>query len=338
MGQGTLEAVTTPDVRGLEQLESAVLDDTVSLASALGRCLMLGGYAHHEELRVWALKELDGYAADDELPSYRKVPAALEIDGTVHRFEGITQYSGHRISTQQLPQQAQDQGVGEKHSEPLRTWALHELQGYANSDLPVPDYRKIPALLMVDFIAGMGIVRHHQVGFFDLPEFARDDIGDECRLGMGVHQIESMIATQRGGTVSLSLPMAASLATLMSQDSGRQVVRLYWSVHVSALEGVLDQVRTRLVQLVAELKAAMPRGQQDPTPDQVARVLEGCPSINIRAGDHSSVEVHAPVALAQHGGRASASVIGRKRPTPLQRAPVGWAVLAALAAVTAWIT
>ncbi|MFE3826694.1 hypothetical protein [Streptomyces sp. NPDC059092] len=67
--------MTTSDVRGLEQLERAVLDDTASLASALRQCLMLAGYAHHEELRAWALKELKGYPAADELPSYRKVPA-----------------------------------------------------------------------------------------------------------------------------------------------------------------------------------------------------------------------------------------------------------------------
>ncbi|WP_405910179.1 hypothetical protein [Streptomyces sp. NBC_00828] len=53
----------------------------------------------------------------------------------------------------------------------------------------------------------------------------------------------------------------------MSQNSSRQVLRLYWAVHPSAVEGVLDQVRTRLVQLVGELRAAMPCGQQDPTPD-----------------------------------------------------------------------
>ncbi|MFD9541448.1 hypothetical protein [Streptomyces sp. NPDC060022] len=55
--------MTTSDVRGLEQLERAVLDDTASLASALRQCLLLAGYARHEELRAWALKELEGYPA-----------------------------------------------------------------------------------------------------------------------------------------------------------------------------------------------------------------------------------------------------------------------------------
>ncbi|MFJ4804635.1 hypothetical protein [Streptomyces murinus] len=46
--------MTTPDVRGLEQLERTVLDETTSLAAALRQCLMLAGYARHEELRAWA--------------------------------------------------------------------------------------------------------------------------------------------------------------------------------------------------------------------------------------------------------------------------------------------
>ncbi|MFD6250675.1 AbiTii domain-containing protein, partial [Streptomyces roseolus] len=102
-----------PDIQGLEQLEGAVLDDKASLASALRRCLMLGGYAHHQELRAWALKELEGYAADDDLPAYRRVPAALEINANVHQFGGITQYTGHRISHHQLPAPARERGVGE---------------------------------------------------------------------------------------------------------------------------------------------------------------------------------------------------------------------------------
>ncbi|GAB2331280.1 AbiTii domain-containing protein [Streptomyces variabilis] len=196
---------------------------------------------------------------------------------------------------------------GDAHSAALRAWALHELQGYENNDTPIPGYRRISAPLMMDFVAGMGIVRNHQVSFFDLPDFAREDIGDELRLGIGVRQIESLIASHRGETVPLGPPMAAGLATLMSQQSGRQVLRIYWSVHVSALEGVLDQIRTRLVQLVGELRAAMPRGQQDPTPDQVAEALQ---NINIVTGDNSSVNVMAPVAVAHRRGSARVEVGG----------------------------
>lgn len=224
---------------------------------------------------------------------------------------------------------------GDTHSTALRTWALHELQGYENSDVPIPDYRRIPAPLMTDYAAGMGIVTGHQVSYFELPEFAQDDLGDELRLGIGVHQIESLIASHRDRTVHLGPPMAAGLAQLMSQQLGRHITRLYWSVHVSALEGVLDQIRTRLVQLVAELKAAMPRGQQDPTPDQVDQVLQHIPSINITAGDNSSINVTAPVAIANQGGSASASVTEGEQRTIFHRSALLWTILTALTAATA---
>ncbi|MFI5681582.1 AbiTii domain-containing protein [Streptomyces cellulosae] len=60
--------MTTSDVGGLEQLERAVLDETAFLARALRQCLFLAGHAHQEELRGWAMKELEGYASADELP------------------------------------------------------------------------------------------------------------------------------------------------------------------------------------------------------------------------------------------------------------------------------
>jgi len=239
--------------------------------------------------------------------------------------------SGARATGFRLPPRAA------ARRECVRTWALHELQGYENSDVPIPDYRRFPAPLMMDFVAGMGIVRNQQVSFFDLPDFAREDIGDGLRLGVGVHQIESLIGTHRDRTVLLGPPMAAGLATLMSQQSGRQVLRLYWSVHVSALEGVLDQVRTRLVQLVGELRSAMPRGQQDPTADQVAQALQ---NINIVTGDNSSVTVTAPVAVAHQRGSARAEVGGTAQRMS-RRTTVMWAAVAALVAataVTAWAT
>ncbi|MCC9740988.1 hypothetical protein [Streptomyces sp. MNU89] len=111
--------MTTPDVRGLEQLERTVLDDTASLATApLRQCLMLAGYAHHAELRAWALKELEGYTATDELPPYRKVPAALEVAVDLNPPGQIIQGNTRRISPHQLPQHARDRGIGE--SAPIR--------------------------------------------------------------------------------------------------------------------------------------------------------------------------------------------------------------------------
>ncbi|MGC9382220.1 hypothetical protein [Streptomyces sp. MH13] len=224
---------------------------------------------------------------------------------------------------------------GHAHSEPLRAWALRELQGYEGTDVPIPDYRRITAPLVMDGLVGMYQFREQPVSMFDLPDFARDSLGDELRLGQGVGQIESLIARNPDQTVQLGPAMAAELAVFMSQNSPRQVLRLYWTVHPSALAGILDQVRTRLVQLVGELRAAMPQGQMDPTPDQVAQALQ---SINITTGDNSSVTLTAPVAVAHHRGSARAEISGGTQRTPPQTAIV-WAAsitLVAVAAIIAW--
>ncbi|GGZ21384.1 hypothetical protein GCM10010300_76400 [Streptomyces olivaceoviridis] len=224
---------------------------------------------------------------------------------------------------------------GHAHSEALRTWALRELQGYEGTDVPIPDYRRISAPLVMDGITGRFQFREQPVSMFDLPDFARESLGDVLRLGQGVGQIESLIARQPGQTVQLAPHMAAEVAVFMSQNSSRQVLRLYWAVHPSAMEGVLDQVRTRLVQLVGELRAAMPHGQQDPTSDQVAQALQ---NINIVTGDNSSVTVTAPVAVADRRGSARAETGGTAQRFP--RMSVVWTVsaaLAAAAALTAWV-
>ena len=38
------------------------------------------------------------------------------------------------------------------------------------------------------------------------------------------------------------------------------IERMYWGVSPAALEGVVDQVRTALINLVAEITAHMPEG------------------------------------------------------------------------------
>ncbi|MFG2334695.1 hypothetical protein ACGFMM_34550 [Streptomyces sp. NPDC048604] len=235
----------TPDVRGLEQLEGAVLDDNASLASALRRCLMLGGYAHHEELRTWALKELVGYA-DTDVPDYRKVPAALEVILDHHMGGGLLRNDVQRISHIMLPQHARDRGIGES-----------------------------------------------------------------APITYGVKELEALVA-HSDKRVHLAPPGSAEYALLMTAEqlkagnSGTQIKALHWNVAVASIEGVLDHVRTRLTQFVAEVRAAMPPGQQDPNPSQIGDAAER--AFNITAGDNATVNINAPKALADNGGTASANI------------------------------
>jgi AbiTii-like protein len=42
-------------------IERGALDETVSLASTLRKCVSLGGKSRSEELRDWATRELKGF-------------------------------------------------------------------------------------------------------------------------------------------------------------------------------------------------------------------------------------------------------------------------------------
>ncbi|BCL22186.1 hypothetical protein GCM10017668_40290 [Streptomyces tuirus] len=278
VGQGRLDTVTTPDIRGLAQLERAVLDDTASLATALRRCIMLAGYAHHGELRAWALKELEGYAAADELPSYRKVPAALEVVVDLYLPGQIIRGNTQRISPGQLPQPARDRGIGE--SAPIR---------------------------------------------------------------QGVRELEAVVS--RGDTVvRLSPPGSAEYVLLMTQEQhqlgneGSHITSLHWDVSVASIEGVLDHIRTRLTQFVAEVRAAMPAGQQNPNPDQIDSAAQQ--ALNITGGDGSTFNITAPNAKADRGGTASANI---NEPTPAtpqpwwHRSSVIWTAIGAVAATASVI-
>ncbi|MEV0485710.1 hypothetical protein AB0I69_34545 [Streptomyces sp. NPDC050508] len=266
--------MTTPDVRGLEQLERAVLDDTASLATALRQCLMLAGYAHHAELRAWALKELEGYTTTDELPPYRKVPAALEVVVDLNLPGQIIQGNTRRISTHQLPQPARDRGIGE--SAPIR---------------------------------------------------------------QGVRELEAVVA-HGDRVVRLSPPGSAEYVLQMTQEQHRlgneaaDITSLHWDVSVASIEGVLDHIRTRLTQFVAEVRAAMPPGQQNPDPNQIDSAAQQ--ALNITGGDNSTFHIVAPNAKADGGSTANANV-NEPAPTIPQpwwhRTTVIWGAVAALAAV-----
>jgi AbiTii len=46
-----------------------------------------------------------------------------------------------------------------------------------------------------------------------------------------------------------------------------QIDRLYWGVSPTTLAGVVDQVRTTLTAMAAEMRATMPEGTEVPPPD-----------------------------------------------------------------------
>jgi hypothetical protein len=59
----------------LDEVIDTAVDDKVSIATLLRKCLVLEQQFHNEKFRIWLDRELDGYEPSDELPSYRKFRA-----------------------------------------------------------------------------------------------------------------------------------------------------------------------------------------------------------------------------------------------------------------------
>lgn len=164
---------------------------------------------------------------------------------------------------------------GNVGSPELRAWASQELRGYDN-DADLPSYRTVNAPLQIDGAVPGGLIQHQSISSMDLPDFARDEIDELVPLRMGVGEIHSMVAQHKGDKVVKLQPAGAAL--LVSYMNGTQqmnghITALYWSVSTIALEGTLGQIRTRLAELIAELRSGTPQGQTLPTPEQAANAV-----------------------------------------------------------------
>ena len=88
------------DTKLLDSIEKEAIDGDIERALRL--CIKLGSHGDSGELREWALRELRGYEANDNLPSYRRIMGSL-------RYDAIS--PGWRISGQELSPLAIPEGI-----------------------------------------------------------------------------------------------------------------------------------------------------------------------------------------------------------------------------------
>jgi hypothetical protein len=174
----------------VDQIERDVLDESVSVAAALRKCVALGGRSGSEALRDWAIRELEGYHGVEEVPDYRIVAAPINVDGIAGNY---------KVTGQAFPPSG-------------------------------------------------------------LPEFVRGDIKERVIFRYGIGQIEELSALPE---IKIGLPGGGDLVRLMNQETTNRfqhIDSLYWSVSPALVRGILDQVRTALTKLVAELRVTTPTG------------------------------------------------------------------------------
>jgi hypothetical protein len=192
---------------------------------------------------------------------------------------------------------------GRAGSSDLRDWASQELRGYADADIAdLPNYRRIPGTLQLDGISGNTQIRHQTIGAFNLPKEVQERISNQVAFPQGIGELQSLVreADESRG-IQISLPAERMIARLMEKQVGdpyQHISALYWMVSRSSVEGLIDQVRTRLAELLGELRAVTPARADGPTADQASN------AVNVVINGKGN-RVH--VAQAQGGEPASAN-------------------------------
>lgn len=166
---------------------------------------------------------------------------------------------------------------GRAGSREMRDWATRELEGYAGSEDPIPQYRAASAPITIDGTTINARITGQNIGSLALPDFAREHITERVELPFGVGELESLVRNSaKGEVIKLSPPMAADLVYYMNSEAEnqfQQITALYWAVSPSTLQGVLDKIRTKLAELVAELNATLPAEQEQPDAAQAAAAV-----------------------------------------------------------------
>jgi hypothetical protein len=196
-------------------------------------------------------------------------------------------------------------------SQSLRDWASRELMGYRNGD-ELPDYRTAAAPLVLDAHVPGGRITGQQVPYLLIPDFARSELSDDIDFRQPIAEIAEMVASarQRGeATVKLGVPLGSGIVAFMNDElrkgSQPQVVeRIYWEVSLVPLTRILDAIRTRLVSLIAEMRAGTAAGNRLPSRE----VTEQAVGIAIHGKGHRVViQQDSPGAAAMLGEAGSES-------------------------------
>lgn len=135
----------------------------------------------------------------------------------------------------------------------------------------------------------------------------RGKLLEEVELRDGVGGIEALLKQE---SIKLQPVSASTVVALMNaeiNDPFQQITSLYWAIAHAAIEGVLDQVRTALTQLVAELRANMPAGAALPS-EEAADQAVGV----VVTGKRAKVQV----TTAQASGTSASASVTTAPPEP----------------------
>ena len=165
---------------------------------------------------------------------------------------------------------------GHANSSKLRDWARQELRGY-ELDEELPSYRTVAGRMCIDAQVGPRLIRGQAISRWELPKQAQEaGIDDSVRLDMPIGELEEYLHRDEkfARFTMQNSPMIVRLMNSENQHSFQQVHELYWEVSIPAVRGVVGNVRTSLAELVGELRANLPAGENTPTREAADQAVE----------------------------------------------------------------
>jgi len=147
---------------------------------------------------------------------------------------------------------------GKLGSVELRDWARRELQGYKTED-ELPEYRQLSAVLLMDYFNGAMTATGQQVTPWMLDEDAREYM-HRFPVRWSIAEVEDA-ATGTKESLRFTSEGSGYFAAMITRNEPNntflRVHAVYWTVARSLFVGVVDQVRTRLVEFVSEFDIAV---------------------------------------------------------------------------------
>lgn len=160
----------------------------------------------------------------------------------------------------------------------LRAWAEQELNGYFGEEdeaVAPPDYRTRGASLRVDAFVGNGQITGQSIANWELPEFAREHVHESFTFRQGAGELEALL--DRGNdSIKFAVPNFHIVARKMDEHSGnplQRITAMYWQVSTSTVAAILDETRTALAQVVAELRRSLGPSDTLPSSDATDRAV-----------------------------------------------------------------
>lgn len=192
----------------------------------------------------------------------------------------------------------------ETGSQALREWARKELSGYGDDD-EVPSYRSLVGIpISMDSTSGNFWATGQKLSKFQLPEEAWEYVPDSVPFKQPVEELEQMAGRD---SLSFTSPGLSMAQTIWNRKLGpfQNVHGLSYSMTGSVVTGMLGKIRTKLMDVIADLTADTPLSQL-PSKDQVDS------AVNQRLGVSTMYQttIHNPAGPVAVGTKARATVEG----------------------------